>query len=112
MPRFAVAELALDHDERDAFAGPLDGGGVAELMWREATPDACSGGGATQLGPSRGRRPVAPASRAVDDAQQRTDRELAPKLEPRQQLCPPQPSMPTSRRRPPLPRRTSNEPRR
>jgi hypothetical protein len=40
MPQAAVAELALDDDERDAFARELDGMGVPELMRREAPPDA------------------------------------------------------------------------
>ena len=31
----AVAELALDDDQRNAFAGHLDGVGVAELMCRK-----------------------------------------------------------------------------
>jgi hypothetical protein len=41
-----VAELALDDVERHAFAGEFDGVGVAELVRREASPDAgrdCSG---------------------------------------------------------------------
>src|SRR5579871_2070533 len=35
-----VAELALDHVQRHAFAGELDGVGVAQLVRREAPPDA------------------------------------------------------------------------
>ena len=35
----AVAELALDDKERDAFVGHLDGVGVAELVRRETSPD-------------------------------------------------------------------------
>ena len=46
----AVAELALDDDQRDAFAGHLDGVGVAELVRSEAASDAGGGGGAAQLG--------------------------------------------------------------
>ena len=34
-----VTELALDHVERDALAGELDGVGVAQLVRREAAPD-------------------------------------------------------------------------
>jgi hypothetical protein len=33
-----VAELALDHVERDAFPSHLDGVGVAQLVWRKAAP--------------------------------------------------------------------------
>jgi hypothetical protein len=35
-----VAELALDHVERHALAGELDGMRVAQLMRREAAPDS------------------------------------------------------------------------
>ena len=35
-----VSELALDDDQRDAFAGHLDGVRVAELVRREAPADA------------------------------------------------------------------------
>ena len=73
-----MAELALDDDQRHALAGHLDGVGVPELMWREASPHSCRAGGAPQLGTCRSRRPVQSARPAVDDAQQRTDRELAP----------------------------------
>src|SRR3954449_11767089 len=40
----AVSELALDDDERDAFAGHLDGVGVTELVRREPASHACRGG--------------------------------------------------------------------
>jgi hypothetical protein len=30
----------MDDDQRDAFAGHLDGVGVTELVWREAAPHA------------------------------------------------------------------------
>ena len=45
-----MAELALDHYERDTLVGHLDGMRVAELMRREATPDPRSGRRASQLG--------------------------------------------------------------
>jgi hypothetical protein len=44
-----VAELALDHDQRHAFACHLYGMGVAELVWREAAPHSGRGGCAPQL---------------------------------------------------------------
>src|SRR5918996_2383577 len=84
----AVSKLALDHDQRDAFASHLDRVGVAELMWREAAPHSYRGGGASQLGACRGGRPVASARRAVDDAEERTDRQLAPQVEPRLEFFP------------------------
>jgi hypothetical protein len=40
----AVAELALIDDQRDAFAGHLDRVGVAERVWRKATPHSCRRG--------------------------------------------------------------------
>ena len=44
-----MAELALDDDERHALVRHLDGVGVAEMVGREASPNARSGGGAAQL---------------------------------------------------------------
>ena len=73
-----VAELALDDVERHAFAGELDGVRVAQLMRREPPPDARLDGEPTQLDPDPGARPGPPASRAVDDAEQRPDRQLDP----------------------------------
>src|SRR3954453_15856467 len=49
-PEVRVPELTLDHDERDAFAGHLDGVSMAELVWRESPPPAGSCGGVAQLG--------------------------------------------------------------
>jgi hypothetical protein len=72
----AVSQLALEDDQRHAFAGHLDGVGVAELVWREAAPHAGRGGRAPTLGACRSGGPVAPARRAVDDAEQRTDGQL------------------------------------
>ena len=50
-----MPELALDDDQRYAFASHLDGVGLPALVWREAAPDSCGGGGAPQLGACRGR---------------------------------------------------------
>ena len=70
-----MPELALDNDERYTLVSHLDRVRVAELMWREPTPDPRCGGGPAQLA-ARGRRlPVAPGGRAVDHAEQRADRE-------------------------------------
>jgi hypothetical protein len=35
-PEIAMAELALDDDRRHAFAGHLDGIGVAEVVWERS----------------------------------------------------------------------------
>jgi hypothetical protein len=48
-----VAELALDDDQRDAFARQLDGMGVPQLVGREAPPDPGVDGGRAE-GRSRG----------------------------------------------------------
>jgi hypothetical protein len=45
-----VGELALDDDERNAFAGHLDGVRVAKLMWRKPAANAGPGGGVAKLG--------------------------------------------------------------
>jgi hypothetical protein len=84
----AVAELALDDDQRNAFPGHLNRVGVAELMWREAAPDSCRGGRAPQLGACRGGRPMPSARRAVDHAEKRTDREGASYVKPGLKLLP------------------------
>jgi hypothetical protein len=83
-----MAELALDHDQRHAFARHLDGVGVAQLVRREAAPNPGRGGRAPQLRACRSGRPVAAARRAVDDAQQGTDRKLGPQLEPGPEFFP------------------------
>jgi ABC-type thiamine transport system ATPase subunit len=44
-----VPELALDDEQRDAFARHLDRVGVAQLMGREPASYSCSGGGVVKL---------------------------------------------------------------
>src|SRR3954470_20864348 len=88
MPRFAVAQLALDDDERHALASHLDGVGVAQLVRRETPANACGRRRAAQLG-ARGRgRPWPSPGRAVDDAEQRADRELEAHIDPTLQVLP------------------------
>src|SRR4051812_24523165 len=83
-----VAELALDHVERHALASELDGVGVAQLVRREAAPDARVGGEPAEFETYVGARSGAPAGRAVDDAEQRADRQLEASGEPGPQLLP------------------------
>jgi hypothetical protein len=71
-----------------SFASHLNGMGVPQLMRREPAPHSRRGCGAPQLGACRGRRPVPTARGAVDDAQQRTNRELAPRVKPGLKLFP------------------------
>jgi hypothetical protein len=70
IPRLLCPELALDDNERDAFASHLDGVCVTGLVRGRPAPDSRCGGGASQLGACRGGRPLASARSAVDDAQQ------------------------------------------
>src|SRR3954463_12800013 len=84
----AVAQLALDDDERHALVGHLDGVGVAQLVRRETPANACGRRRAAQLGPRRVRRPWSSSGRAVDDAEQRADRELEAHIDPTLQVLP------------------------
>ena len=52
-----MAELALNDDERHAFASHLDGVGVARLVWSDPSTNTRSGGGAPQLSSSGRGRP-------------------------------------------------------
>ena len=83
-----MSELALDDVEWHAFAGELDGVGVAQLVWREAPPHTGLGGEPPELDPDAGARPRPAAGRAVDDAEHRPDRQLDPSGEPGSQLLP------------------------
>jgi hypothetical protein len=71
-PEVAVAELALNHDQWYAFARQLDGVRVAKLVRRKATPNAGGDRGVAQVGAGGGVRPLAPARRPVEDAEQRS----------------------------------------
>jgi hypothetical protein len=69
------------------------------------------GGEAAKLAAHRGTRPRPAAREAVDDAEERPDRQLDARREPGPQLLLAPGVLPISRRRPPLPWRTSNDPR-
>jgi len=62
--------------------------GVAQLVRREAAPNACLGGEPTKLDARVGARPRPPARRAVDHAEQQPHRQLEAGREPRSQLLP------------------------
>jgi hypothetical protein len=83
-----VSELALDHDEGDAFVRHLDRVRVPELMRRESTPDTSSGSCVVELFACRRRLPPSSRGRSVDHAQQRADRKLPAELEPWIELLP------------------------
>ena len=106
-----MPELALYDQERDPFAGHLDSVGVAELVGCEPTPDSGGQRGAMQLGTDPGRRAWPTAGRPAQNAEERADRQGPAQLKPRVKLLPRPASIPTSRRRPPFPARTSTAPR-
>jgi hypothetical protein len=81
-----VAQLALDDDERHALVCHLDGMGVAQLVRRETPANACGRRRAAQLGTRGGGRPWSSSGRAVDDAEQRADRELEAHIDPTLQV--------------------------
>jgi hypothetical protein len=66
----------------------FDGMGVAELVRGKAPTHPGLAGDAAQLRAGGARRPRAPVRRAVDDAEQRADRQLDPGPEPRFKLFP------------------------
>src|SRR5215213_10841840 len=87
------------------LAGQFERVGVAQLVRCEAPPDARAGCEPAELAAHGGARPRSPAGGAVDDAEQRPDRKLDARVQPWPQLLPAHSSIPTSRRRPPLPLR-------
>src|SRR3954451_6916889 len=84
----AVAELALDDDQRHAFAGHLDGMRVAQLVGREAPTHPGLAGDAAQFRAGGAGCPRPSAGRTGGDAEQRSDRQLDPGLEPWFELLP------------------------
>ena len=84
----AVAELALNDDQRLTFASQFDGVRVPELVRREASADASLDRGPAHIRSGGGAGPVTTTRRTVDDAEQRTDRKLNPALEPRMEFIP------------------------
>ena len=80
--------LVLDDDQRDAFAGHLDGVGVSELVRGEASAHAGPGSGPAQIGSRRGVSRVPSARGSGDDAEQRSDGELEAGVEPWLELLP------------------------
>jgi hypothetical protein len=84
-----MAELALDDDQRDTFAGHLDRVGVAQLVWCEAPAYTGRGGGAPELRAGGRACPGSATCRTVDDAEQRADGEFEAALEPGLEFLPP-----------------------
>ena len=103
-----MPELALDDVERQTLASELERVRVAQLMRCEPAPDPGHGGQPVELKPDGCSGPRPSTRGAIDDAEQRPDRQLAARREPGPTCS--QSSIPTSRRRPPLPLRTRSEP--
>jgi len=107
-----VPELPLDDVERDALAGELERVSVAQLVWRERrlTPAriASRRNSERTAAPDQGLPPVGPSM--MQNSGPTGSSALA--LSHGRRCSQAQSSMPTSRRRPPLPLRTSSEPRR
>ena len=70
-----VAELALDHDQRDPLTRHLDRMRVPELMRREPATDPGRDRGVVQLSADAGRRARPAACRSAQDAEQSSDRQ-------------------------------------
>jgi hypothetical protein len=68
-----VSELSLDHDERNAFAGHLDGVSVPQLMRREPATNAGFLGSPVQLGADAGWCAGSSARGTTQDAEQGSD---------------------------------------
>jgi hypothetical protein len=62
--------------------------GVTQLVRREAAPHACRGRGTPQVGRAAALDQCRPRVAPLNDAEQRTDRELAPQLDPGLKLFP------------------------
>ena len=83
-----MAELALDDQQRYAFAGHLDRVGLPQLMRREPSSNSGLGGCGVELRPDAGGCPWAAAGRAAEHAEQRAGRQRFPHAEPRVELLP------------------------
>src|SRR5450755_4434475 len=87
-PQIAMPELPLDDHQRDTLVGELDSVGMPQLMRRKAPTDARHFRRSTQLLTRRGRLPAPPGGGAVDDTEQRPDRQGGANLQVRGQLTP------------------------
>jgi len=83
-----MTELALDHEQRHAFARHLHRVGVSQLMRREPAPHPSPAGCDVQLGAGAGWCPRATSRRASQHAEQRPDRKRRAQLQPRVKLLP------------------------
>jgi hypothetical protein len=83
-----MAQLALDHVPRHAFARHFDGMGVAQLVRSEPAPDARFPRQSLKLASGRRAGPLPRSGWPADDAEHRTDQERRSVLKPGTQLLP------------------------
>jgi hypothetical protein len=88
-----MPELPLDHRQRHPLAGEFDRMSMPQLMWRKPAPDASCERVAAQLRTRCGGRPGPAASRSVDHAEQRADRQLDPARDPGSEMVVPGPGI-------------------
>jgi hypothetical protein len=86
--QISVPELALDDKQRDTLTRHLHRVRVAELMWREASPDSGASSRSVKLGADASGRPWPPAGRAAQNAEQCADRKTGAQRRPRDELLP------------------------
>jgi hypothetical protein len=77
-----MAELALDHDQRDPFARHLNRVRVPQLMRREPATDPGGNRDVVKLCADASRRAWAAACRTAHDAEQPSDRQGPTRLQP------------------------------
>lgn len=83
-----MAELALDHNQRHAFARHFDRVRVPELVRRKASADASGDGRSAQVRSRGCAGPLTATRPTVDHAEQRPHGQLDAQLEPRLELLP------------------------
>jgi hypothetical protein len=88
VPRLACPSWRWMMFSGHALTRELNGVRVAQLVRGEPTPDPGADCEPAELGTDRGTRPRPPAGGAIDDAKQRTDRQLDARLQPRAELFP------------------------
>jgi hypothetical protein len=83
-----VTELALNHNDRQAFMGHLNSVGVTELVWRKPAANPSPLRGITQLCTETSRRAWPPPCRSAQDAEQGADGQRCTVREPGFELSP------------------------
>ena len=87
-PKVGMTELSLDDHQRDPFAAHLHCVGVAELVWREPSPNAGRHSGVSQQGADPGGRARAATGGSAEHTEKRADQQPSADGEPRIELLP------------------------